>query len=803
MSNSAKTEDFQFFKFIFFNQRRLWIAGMFAGITAGLIYYNTALQTYDISATILVKDEPAANELRNVFRQQNATRKSNTIEDNIGLLKSFKLNQLTIEDFGWNYRWSKKSGYRLKDMYPLEPFRLHQNPGSQQRTGIPLQIQVESDRSYRIVCDKKIKIENGQYRVHIDKIINFGEFFTHPDFNFLLSKEDEKKFEKGDEFILEFLNPADLANSYKEKIEAQRFNPMAESSLIRIKMTSTSPARDVRYINGLLNTFLDFGIEEKNKGAENTIRFIDEQISGVNQSMESAGESFSEFRSSNKTVDLNKEAETIVERKNQLETEISRINSKLDYCLNLKNYLENRNIHQDPVAPVITGYLDELLKRQVERLNELHTKRKIISLNAKENSPVIVAIDDEILFTGKILLENVNTQIAQAEREKKELMQQAKETGIAMSRLPKTEKNLLGIKRNFDLTSDLYTFLLQRRAEAQITRASGSAVAQILDPASEDTTIVTAPRLIFDLLIGAITGLMAGFTFSIILFFAIDNIRDTREVISMLGVATLGEIPETSKKINVNELIVRPRSALAESFRSMKMNIMRLLTDLKGKVIAVHALSPETGKSFFSCHLAIAFSLSKKKILLIDGDLQKPTLHLLMGQRLNPGLNEYLSGEAGEKTIIRKTKNSYIDFIPAGLNRPDSAEALQRQSIENLITSAGKDYDLVLIDNSPYEIVNDPKIFGAVADLNIFLLRLNHSKKSEISRINNLGRSGVFKGLSVVLNGKPVEKNYYNYSPQKKILNQISEKLKRGFSEISIPDIKFSKTTSAQSDGRS
>jgi Mrp family chromosome partitioning ATPase len=173
----------------------------------------------------------------------------------------------------------------------------------------------------------------------------------------------------------------------------------------------------------------------------------------------------------------------------------------------------------------------------------------------------------------------------------------------------------------------------------------------------------------------------------------------------------------------------------------------------------------------------------------------------MMGQRLNPGLNEYLSGEADEKSIIRKTKNVFIDFIPAGINRPDSAEALQKQPIENLITSVGKDYDLILIDNSPYGIVNDPKIFGSIADLNIFLLRLNHSKKSEISRINNLGRSGVFKGLAVVLNGKPLEENYYNYAPRKNVISIISEKIKNTVSGIYPAKLKLSKIPGVYREG--
>ena len=793
MNRQAKNDDFQLFRFIFFNQRKLLIACLLAGIAAGLVYYKTAPQTFIITATILVKDEQASTDFRNVSRPQTSARKQNTIEDQIGLLKSFKLNQLTLENFGWSYRWSKSSGLRFTDMYPAEPFDLKLNPGSMQLSGVPVKIRIESDKSYRILCDEQIKIQGSQHHIIIDKTLNFGEPFMHPDFNFTLTKLREIKFEPGEEFILEFFDPAKLANDYKEKIVAERFNPLAESSLIRIKMNSTGLARDVKYMNGLMATFLDFGVKEKNRGAENTIRFIDEQISGVNQSMESAGESFSEFRASNKTVDLSREAGSMVEKKNQLETEINRINSKLDYCINLKNYLENRSIDKDFIAPVITGYSDDLLKKQVERLNELFTRRKVMSMTAKENSSVMLGIDDEIIFTGKILLENVNTQISQSEREKKDLLQQAKQTSIALSRLPKTEKNLLGMKRDFDLTSDLYTFLLQCRAEAQIARASGSTVAQILDPASENTAAITGPVLLFDLFMGAIGGLLIAFVFTVVQFFAVNNIRDAGEVIATLGVATLGEIPQTSKRIKVNELIARPRSAMAESFRSLKMNIMRLITDLKGKVIAIHALTPGTGKSFITCHLAVALSLSRKKILLIDGDLQKPTLHLLMGQRLNPGLNEYLSGEADEKKIIRKTRNAFIDFIPAGINKPDSAEALQKQSIENLVTSAGKDYDLILIDNSPYGIVNDPKIFGSIADINIFLLRLNHSKKSEISRINNLGRSGVFKGLAVVLNGKPIEENYYNYDPQKNLISTIREKVKNTISDFYPAKLKLSK----------
>ena len=120
-------------------------------------------------------------------------------------------------------------------------------------------------------------------------------------------------------------------------------------------------------LNQLGKVYIQFGLDEKNRMANNTIKFIDDQITGVNQSLQMAGDKFTSFRAQNRTVDLGQEASTVVEKLKQIEGERANVDLKLEYYNNLKYYLENRDQNKDLVAPSLVGVTDEALNTKVIR----------------------------------------------------------------------------------------------------------------------------------------------------------------------------------------------------------------------------------------------------------------------------------------------------------------------------------------------------------------------------------------------------------------------------------------------------
>lgn len=762
-----------------FNKNR-WILLLFtvSGFIAGIIYFQAAPEKYLVSATLLVEQENKNPELKNIFRQVNPIKKSSDIEDQIGLLKSYRLNYEAIEHLKWTHRWSKMTWSGRSDLFPKEPLKLKIHKPGRQLAGVPIKVSIlTGGTGVRLTASVKPKKSNSGESLEIDNHLKFGERFKNKYFDFTLDKPVGRKPIKGETFYLEFTDPANLANEYKEELEAVKFNPAIESNLIKLNLNSAITERDATFLNELMYVYLKYGVEEKNRLADQTIRFIDDQISGVNRSLESAGKKFTSFRTKNKTVNLNLEANSIVAKQNQVEGELSQLNNRLSYYRNLRHFLESEDEKLNTAAPVFTGFNDEALKNKVDRLNELSTRRQILKMSAQEKNPVLIAIENEIGFSKEILLENINRMIEQTETEKESLLDRENDIQKAVARLPLTEKDMIGIKRNFDLNNEIYTFLLERRAEAQILRASTDSNARILDLASPATALFTGPIFALDLFVGSIIGLLIGVGFVLTRYFSSGAITDPEEIRSGMAIAPLGEITQAGS--GMTDIRSNPRSALAESVRGLRINITGLLEQLNGKVIAIHSILPGSGKSFLTKNLAIAFGLQNKKVLLIDADLKRPNQNKLFEMETETGLSDYLAGIMQISQIIFKTNTPRIDLIPAGPSSQLQSDHLEKGLFYDLLKKTESSYDVIIIDNAPFGLISDPKVVGSVADLNLFLIRLDHSKRSELRDLNRLGKTGLMKGMAVVLNGTSIPDHYGYYSEPRKSWKELFNDLSR------------------------
>jgi tyrosine-protein kinase Etk/Wzc len=181
-----------------------------------------------------------------------------------------------------------------------------------------------------------------------------------------------------------FNNLSALALYYKDALEVMF--PNEEANLLTMELKTRSVERDVDFLNRLSSLYIQNGLDEKNRMNNNTVRFIDNLIAGVNDSLQVAGNSFSSYRSRNKTIDLGQEATGVVQKIKELDSEQSMINLKLDYYNNLKYYLANKEEIKDLVAPALVGVDDDALNDLVGKLNDLYSKREVISYTVQEKS---------------------------------------------------------------------------------------------------------------------------------------------------------------------------------------------------------------------------------------------------------------------------------------------------------------------------------------------------------------------------------------------------------------------------------
>jgi len=732
-----------------------------AGFILAFVYNKMVLPYHKISTTILVKDDAKTGDLNNVFRQLAPSKAYQDIQDQVGVLKSYNLNLKTMQYFDWRYSLYKKRILAKRDLYKSEPFTIEIPGDFTQVENVPISITPVSKVSYIVECKQKVMVGGLDREIDFKKQVKYGDVFKNKYFHFTLTRKEDVAINDGDEFILIFNNIGKLAMAYKAKLDIKAAGE--NSNLITVDLVTNQLTRDVDYLNQLGKIYIQYGLEEKNRVANNTIKFIDDQIAGVNTSLQSAGDRFTSFRSQNKTVDLGQEASAIVDKLKQVESDKANVDLKLEYYNNLKFYLDNRDQNNDLVAPSLPGVTDEALNTTVRKLNELYTRREVLSYTVQEKNPVLVSLDNEISFVKNSLRESIENLIGSAKVELQTLNERQQKVNSELSRLPKTEQDLIGIKRNFDLNNELYTFLLQRRAEAEIAKASNNPDAQILDPTDNSIAILMGPILLINLFIGVMGGFFIALCVVVVKELASEALNDIEDIKRKLDVSIVGSIAVNKYETEM-PVYEYPRSALTESFRGLRVNLEYLFREPGGKVLAIHSYISGEGKSFVAFNLALIFAMSNKKVLLVDGDLRKPRLHTLLEQENDKGLGSFLESETEITEIIRKTDIPNLSFVSAGPDHHNSAELLNTERIKTFVQSVKEQFDFIIFDNSPIGVVYDAALIGAHADFNLVLLRLHYSKGNEIAEINKIGHDGILKRVMVAVNGVKQGKSYGYYT---------------------------------------
>ncbi len=209
----------------------------------------------------------------------------------------------------------------------------------------------------------------------------------------------------------------------------------------------------------------------------------------------------------------------------------------------------------------------------------------------------------------------------------------------------------------------------------------------------------------------------------------------------------------------------QPKSIPAESYRTLRTNIQYSSFDKEIKRILVTSAEPGEGKSTTAANLAVAFSQDEKKVLLIDCDLRKPSVHKQFRISNNIGLSDVVMDNSKIKKAINK-HNEYLDILPSGKIPPNPSELLGSKVMENLLNELQKEYDIIIIDTPPVQAVTDSQILSTKVDGVILVVRAERTKKDSVKLAKESLQKVKANIIGVVLNGgeRTRDKYYYYYA---------------------------------------
>jgi len=712
-----------------------------------VLYIKLTLPVYQSSESILIDDSKTSPKNIEDFVSADLMGSSVSLETEVGILKSRSVIINTINELGLLTQYWNSTSIPSKPLYPkskypfivtfdtLNPF-LHE-------TEFNLEV-LEGD-NFQLSLDYS---GDDLPEFSINQKGKFGDQINSKYFKIVINKNDTNSLPKvGQEFIFKMRSMNKLASDIQLNLDVEPFDK--DANIINLTYTDVVAARANDVLNTIAKVYIDLDIQDKASVAELTLKFVDEQLSNTGVVLSSTEKEMQSFKEQNKTIDLSEESKVMLEKMNDVDVEREKNNIELTSLGNLYDYVI-RNNDLTNMAPSSLGIPDPLLIELITNFQNLQAKRKSISYGVKKNAPAVKVLDEQIAETRASLLENIRSIRERMQVTSRSLQQQLSQFENSIKSVPDKERQLIGLKRNFEVNQNIYTYLLQKKAETSISKATVVSDNKVLDIAALADEPISPNKKIIALLIIILSGIIPiGIIFLQNLLRSKVNSKD--DILSATGIPMIGVVGHSVDESNL-AVHHRPKSAIAEGFRTIRTNLQFYGLNTQSKIIAITSSVGGEGKSFVTLNLATVLAMQQNKVIVVGLDLRKPKLFQDFKLKNNIGASNYLVGNATIDEIIRPTTIPNLDIISSGPIPPNPAELLSRKSINDLFEELKTRYDFIVIDTAPLGIVADAFMIMPMADMTLYIVRQGYSKLEYLRTLDDLYNDGKVKNISIVLN---------------------------------------------------
>lgn len=748
--------------------RRLWRIWYWVLFSLAVFIFGSFLlnkyttRVYRASAQFFVKEEGSGINLFDVRSFGNNSELDLT--NQMIIMRSRPVAQLALEKLNFEVEYYVEGILRKAELYPNAPITAEVDWKHPQLVGGEIQIQWNNKNAFTIgFPEENYNLTNTSGSSHspIKKPVieknefAFGEWIQTP---FMRIKISLTSGENQGKILLKIRDRESLINQYADALELKPVE--RSSSIIELSLNSNLTQKGIDYLNALMEAYLENELNQKNRTASNTINFIDEQMSGLADSLNFIENRLESFRSANRIYDISSEGGSVFQRLAELDRELAQEKLKREYYRNLQNYLVKED-YNEIIVPSGLGIDDPILNNLIKNLLDLQNQKASLMTTQKEASPAVREVNrklEDLNNSIRELLVNVDENAAFLI---KDLEGRIGQIDREFSKLPAKEQNLLKIQREFSFSENIYSFLAQKRAEAAITKASNTPSNKIIEYARGMGMIAPQSRKNYTFAI--VLGLLVPSLFVLARVYLTNKIKDVKELEKKLKVPILASV--AYKKLYSDLIVFNDKnSGITEAFRSLRSNMNFVLPKDQPAVILITSNSSGEGKTFCSINLASVYSLSGKKTLLIGTDLRKPKIAKDFELKNDKGLSNYLSGQQTDvQQLIYSTDYENLDVLLSGPIPPNPSELIGNGKMETLIAGLKQVYDVIILDTPPIGLVSETLELFPMADVSFFVVRYDYTLKSGIDHINHLKEHQKLAQAYVIFNSVDEKEMSYSY----------------------------------------
>ena len=738
----------------------LFVIAIIVCLVLAFLQLRYATPMYEVTSSILIKAEekkPSTNDRGNV-NDLEIIKAPQNVDNKIEELKSRTLLERVITELSLNTKYSLDGAVKDTEIFGKE---------------VPIEMVFDN-------------MNSSVYSEDIVVQVNDAKTFT------LTDNTSSAKYAFGQKIrrnygTFKVLTTGTSNRTSPIKVEVQKTSTVASKYLANLSVTSVSentdvlklsfvtavPAKGVAILNKLIEVANKEELEDKNRIAINTIKFIDERLKYLTEDLTGVEKSVEALKQQNTLTDVGSNAQMYLDKSGTYSQQLADAEIQLNVLSSLERYV-NRSGSND-LVPSSLGIQDATLTGLIGKYNELQLERQRVLRTAQESNPVVINIDQQLGGLRENIRENLSNIKRGLQIARNNYRANTSEYESKIRSVPSVERELQQIQRQQSVKQNLYLYLLQKREESALALAATVNNSRILDKVNVNPNPVS-PKKQLIYLCAFMLGLgipAAGIYTKDLLNNKVQGVRDITEV---TNVKVLGEISHSEIKGN---LVVKPnsRTTISELFRLIRTNLNFHTAGFDNRVILVTSTMSGEGKTFFCANLGSTLALIDKKVVVLEFDLRSPKLLEGLEVSSNLGITNYILNEDVAIDSLLKpvngTENLYV--IAAGEVSNNPSELMLNKKVGKLIDELKERFDYIILDTPPVGQVADAFSLVPYSDSSIYLVRHNYTLKNHLNLLNELSERLRFP--MVVLNDAEID-NYNGYGYGYGYINSSSKRLK-------------------------
>lgn len=747
-----------------------WKALILCAIIAiglGYTYLRYATNEYNASATIKIRDEKQSQKLPSIGEMGAEglfSDGTNKIKDEIEVIKSRTLLENVVKHLKLNIRCFAEGNIKVREIYKNPPVNISffESDSVINNVNANIYIKVKSKTEFLLFKDEGKGLidrdeKTGKLHVFGDKIeTDFGDIIITPNVGKYAPVINSN-------LNLSITAVSRIVGSYQRKIN---ISTETGSSVIKLELNDSNSHKAVDILNQLIKEYNNDVLVDKEEVITVTSDFINKRLEQVQAELGEVENSAEIVQQENNLSDLGSQTNLNLQARKQLDQQISSTSTNIQMISYLQEEIGDDNKISD-MLPADLGIGDANTGQIIKSHNDLVAQRDRLLKNSTDKNPTVIQLNNQIDALKQNLQSSLTTMKRTSELTLNNLNTERSRVSGQLYVAPTKARKLRGIQRKQDIKESLYLYLLEKREETAIRLGMYTANAKIVDDAfSSHRPVSPNPMIVY------IAFVLFGLGLPIGLIYVSDllntKIYRKEELVELLDVPYLGDVPRTSKKEKLVKKV--DYSPKAEAFRIIRSNIDFMLKDVSGrsKKLFVTSTMAQEGKSHTSTNLATSISYSEKSVLLIEMDIRVPKIlnYLNIKEKPKKGLSDFIADKSvkPQDIIVKRKDNAYLDIIPSGTIPPNPSELLMSDRVEELFKHFENKYDYIIADTSAVGLVSDTLLISKFADMFIYVVSADGVDRRRLANVaQTLYNEKRLPNMTVLLNGVKAGKKGYGY----------------------------------------